>query len=105
MRVEFADKKLRDLFEYEGTVKGYSKALLKSYRSIVQFLMSASSEQDIRAMLAFHYEKLEKDKKYDDDNFHSIRLKDQGSTGKRLVLKRLDEDGLVLRIWSIEDYH
>ncbi len=102
MRVEFADKKLRDLFEYEGTVKGYSKALLKSYRSIVQFLMSASSEQDT-GVLAFITEA--EDKKYDDDNFHSIRLKDQGSTGKRLVLKRLDEDGLVLRIWSIEDYH
>ena len=105
MRVEFADKKLRDLFEYESVAKGYSKALLESYRSIVQFLMSASSEQDIRAMKAFHYEKLEKDKKHDDDNFHSIRLKDQGSTGKRLVLKRIEEDGLVLRIWSIEDYH
>jgi plasmid maintenance system killer protein len=105
MRVEFADKKLRDLFEYEVVPKGYSKALLESYRNIVQFLMSASSERDIRAMMSFHYEKLAKDKDHQDDNFHSIRLKDQGSTGKRLVLKRLDEDELILMIWSIEDYH
>lgn len=105
MRVEFASKKLRDLFEYESVAKGYSKALLESYRSIVQFLMNAPSEQDIRAMMSFHYEKLEKGKKHNDDNFHSIRMKDQGSTGKRLVLKRLDEDGLILVIWSIEDYH
>ncbi len=98
MDVSFADDDLERLFtdaQYSG---GYSKALVRSFRQKVQFILAASDERDLRQWKSLHYEQLKGKRKHQ----CSIRLNKQW----RLILeKQVEGDATRLVIVAIEDYH
>ncbi|MFN3218731.1 MAG: type II toxin-antitoxin system RelE/ParE family toxin [Acidimicrobiales bacterium] len=99
MRIRFADDRLRKLYEDPlARDPRLGRDLIKSFRKKMQFLASATNEQDIRAMKSLRLEKLGGDR----DGQHSIRLNDQW----RLILVfEHDPDGRLVIVVEIVDYH
>jgi toxin HigB-1 len=99
VRIEFADGELRRLYvDLEFALPQFGPDLTSAYRKKVGFLASASSELDLRAYKALHYEKLRGDR----EGQHSVRLNQQW----RLILRvETDDDGRLLIIIEIVDYH
>lgn len=98
MRIRFARAKLKRLVEDAGFRMGFDEAVVKKYRHVVQLIVAARDERDIRAMKSLHLEKLKGKRSHE----HSIRLKDQW----RMILElQKDTDGRIVVIVDIEDYH
>ncbi len=98
MRIRFKDEDLERLYEdADFTLPRFGSDVVKAFRKKVFFLANAESELDLRNYKALHYEKL-----VNRPGQHSIRLNDQW----RLILElETDENGRLLIIIDIEDYH
>lgn len=76
---------------------GYSQAIVRAYRKRMQAIRSAEDERTFYAMKSLHFEKL-----HGRGHQRSMRLNDQW----RLILElESTEDGKVVCVISIEDYH
>lgn len=100
MRIRFKHKKLEDLY-YDGVrVKGYSKTLVDAFFKVVGIIQAAVDERDLYALKSLHFEKLEGDR--GNRGEHSLRLNDQW---RLIILLERDEEGKLVVIVDIEDYH
>ena len=99
MRIRFKDHQLRRLHEEPNFIHSrFGIEVTKAFRKKVGFLLSARSENDIRAMRSLHYEKLKGKRSHQ----RSLRLNDQW----RLVLEiQTDDNGKEILIVEIVDYH
>lgn len=99
MKIEYRDDDLRRLAEeIDFRPSHLGPDVIKAYRRKIFLLDSATDERDLRAMRSLRLEKLKGRRA---DQF-SIRLNDQF----RLILKfRTDEDGRVVLVLELVDYH
>lgn len=99
MRIEFADDDLRRLFEdRQSRDPRLDQDIVRAFRRKVVFLQNALNEQDLYAQRSLHFEKLKGKRAH----HRSIRLNDQW----RLILELVtDDDGRLVIIIAIEDYH
>ena len=99
MRIDFEDDDLRRLYEERDFVlPRIGPEVTKAFRKVVNRLVAADSERDLRSSKALRYKKLQGDRM----GQHSVRLNDQW----RLILRtEADESGRLLIIIEIVDYH
>ena len=98
MLFRHADKTLKRLDEDPDFNGGFADNLVRAFRMRMQFIRDAASENDLRAMKSFHFEKLKGDRK----DQYSIRLNKQF----RLILQfEPSEEGKVAVVVALEDYH
>ena len=99
MRIDFEDDDLRRLYEERNFVlPRIGPEVTKAFRKVVNRLVAADSERDLRSYKALRYKKLQGDRM----GQHSVRLNDQW----RLILRtEADESGRLLIIIEIVDYH
>ena len=81
--------------EFDG---GYSQAVVRAYRKVVNLVRQAVDERDFRNIRSLNFERLKGDRKHQ----HSMRLNLQW----RLIVE-LEGKGTakVVAIMEIEDYH
>ena len=95
MRFRFVEAKLRRLYE---TGKGrYSADVIKAFFRVMGHIDQAIDERDLYALKGLHYEQLKGDRK----GQHSLRLNQQF----RLVIVSMQEQGTVILILELVDYH
>ena len=98
MRFCFADKKLARLYTEEKGRRKYPKEVIDAFFDVMAIVDAALDERDLRAMKSLHYERLEGKRRHQ----HSLAL----HGGFRLIVERgEDEQGRLLWVISIEDYH
>ncbi len=98
MRFRFVTDELRELYEGKSSNATYGRDLVRAFRKKMGLIDAAETEQDLRAMNSLHFEKLVGDRA----GQHSIRLNKQW----RLILElERDENGRLLAIIEIDDYH
>lgn len=98
MDVLFRDKNDRRLEVDPKFFGGYSAAIVKLYRSRINFIRQAQDERDLYGMKSLRFEKLKGDRSHQ----HSLRLNDQW----RLILEfDGDAPNKAAVIVGIEDYH
>ena len=98
MDVRFANKELDRLETDPGFDGGFPQEVVRKFRQRMQYIRAAPNEQDFYAMKSFHYEKLRGGRSHQ----RSMRLNRKW----RLILEiRQEEDGRVVIVVSIEDYH
>jgi toxin HigB-1 len=98
MDVEFADPKL-DRLEVDAKFgAGYSDAIVRGFRKVMQSIRAATDERDLYALKSLRFEKLNGNR----DHQRSLRINDQW----RLVVE-IEEynDKHRIRVIGIEDYH
>ena len=98
MRYDLRTRELRRLATEEDYLDGYSSAVVKAYRKMLQSIEAATDERDLRALKSHRFEKLKGKRSHQ----RSVRLKDQ----YRLILE-IDTQGgqRVVHVIDIEDYH
>jgi len=98
MDVRFADDDL-DRLETEGEFNArFDRAIVRKYRKVMQLIRAAPDERTFYQMKSLHYEKLKGKRSHQ----RAMRLNDQW----RLILELEEqEDGKLVVIVSIEDYH
>lgn len=97
MDVEFWSDDLARLEADESFNAGFDQAIVRSYRKLMQIIRDAPDERVFYALKSLHYEKLKGKRKHQ----RSMRLNQQW----RLILEVVENDGKVVVIVSIEDYH
>lgn len=98
MRFEFSSDDLARMYSESEFLGGFPREVVRAYRKRVQFIAQAVDERDFYAWRSLRYKKLKGDR----SDQRAMRLNDQW----RLVLKlRRGEDGSIVMILSIEDYH
>jgi proteic killer suppression protein len=98
MRIEFADAKLERLAVDPRYMHGLGPEVVRAHRKAVGYLDKCVDERDIRAIRGYRFKQLEGSRSHQ----WSIRLNDQW----RLILEfRRDEDGKVIVVVNVEDYH
>lgn len=100
MKIVFKDRQGLERAEKDPRFDaGLGPILVKAYRDKMDFLRSAKTEQDIRAMKTLHFEKLKGDRAHQ----HSIKLKHDG---KRLIFQIVGSgEDKYLQIDEVGDYH
>jgi toxin HigB-1 len=98
MEVRFRNAKL-DRLEVDASYDGgYSQAVVRSYRKLLQIIRAADDERVFRALKSLHFEKLRGNRSHQ----WSMRLNDQW----RLILEmERSSRGRVIVVIAIEDYH
>ncbi len=98
MDVRFKDKNL-DRLETDGRfTAGYSAAIVKAFRKVMQHTRASLDERDLRAWPGAHFEKLAPPR----EGQYSMRLNDQF----RLIVELEGEaPQKVVVIVEIDDYH
>jgi proteic killer suppression protein len=98
MNVEFANADLDWLETDQNFTMGLSPTLVRAYRKRLQQIRAAPDERDFYALKSLHFEKLKGSRQHQ----RSMRLNDQF----RLVIElREAEEGKIVRIVAVEDYH
>lgn len=98
MRFEFLSNDLARLYSEPDFDGGFPREVVRAYRMRVQYIASAKDERDFYAWKSLRYKKLKGNRSHQ----RSMKLNDQW----RLILElRKDENGKVVVIVSIEDYH
>jgi toxin HigB-1 len=98
MDVEFADDKYDRLEVDPHYLGGFSAAVVSLYRRRMQAIRAAVDERAFYALKSLHFEKLQGDRSHQ----RSMRLNRKW----RLILELIKrEDGTVVVVVSIEDYH
>ena len=98
MRFEFLSDDLARMYSESEFFGGFASEGVRAYRKRVQFIAQAVDERDFYAWKSLRYKKLKGDR----SDQRAMRLNDQW----RLILKlRRGEDGSIVMILSIEDYH
>ncbi len=98
MRFEFSSDDLARLYSEPDFDAGYPPGIVRAFRMRVQYIANAQDERDFYAWKSLRYKKLRGDRAHQ----RSMRLNEQW----RLILEiRKDEDGSLVVLISIEDYH
>lgn len=98
MQVRFAHKNLERLEGDPGYTAGFDADVVRAFRKLMQYIRAARDERDFYALKSLHFEKLKGRRRKQ----RSMRLNDQW----RLILEfERDENGKVVVIVEIEDYH
>ena len=98
MEVRFADVDLDRLETDREFNAGFDVAIVRRFRKTMQLIRAAPDERTFYQMKSLHYEKLKGKRSHQ----RSMRLNDQW----RLILEiEQQEDGKLVVIVSIEDYH
>lgn len=98
MEVEFDDSSLLRLASDASYDAGYDRITVKTFRMRVQLIRAAEDERAFYQLKSLHFERLQGGRQ----GQSSMRLNDQW----RLILRfRKKEDGKVVVIMSITDYH
>ena len=98
MDVDFKDE-MYDRLETDLTFTGgFARPIVTAYRKRLQYIRSATDERAFYSMKSLHFEKLKGNRAGE----YSMRMNDQW----RLILELAErQDGKVVWIISIEDYH
>ncbi len=100
MRFIFANKKLEQLYTAGAGAGKYPPEVLDAFFDKMAIIRAARNENDLRAIKSLHFEKLQGERGLRGER--SIRLNRQF----RLILRlETDEQGKLVCIISIEDYH
>lgn len=98
MRFRFRHKYLEQLYTQWAGAAAYGDEVVNAFFKVMAIIRNAHDERDLRAMRSLNYEALKGDRSHQ----HSLRLNRQW----RLIVERvMDEEGRLLRIIDIEDYH
>lgn len=97
MDVRHLDPKLERLETEAAFRGGYDHKLIKAFRKTMAIIRAAADERTFYALKGLHYEKLQGQRSHQ----RSMRLNDQF----RLLLQSEKDDGNLIVIVSIEDYH
>lgn len=99
MRIEFEDDELRRLaYESAFHTKRWSSDVTKAYRRVVNLIINAASDQDLRNLRGLRLEQLKGNRA----GTSSVRINDQ----YRLILRFFtDQDGRVAIVIEAVDYH
>ena len=97
MRVRHADRKLQRLEAEANYAPGFGRDVVKAFRKVMAVVRAAPDERAFYGLKSLHYEKLKGDRRRQ----RSMRLTDQF----RLVLELHDEEGRIVVVIGIEDYH
>ena len=100
MRFIFASKKLQALYTDESGAARYPPEVVDSFFDKMAMIQAANDESDLRAFKSLHFKKLKGERGKCGER--SIRLNKQF----RLTFTiETDDQGKLLRILDIEDYH
>jgi len=100
LRFIFASKKLQALYNDESEAARYPPEVVEAFFDKIAVIAAARDENDLRVLKSLHFEKLKGER--GNRGERSIRLNRQF----RLILTiETDEQGKLLRILDIEDYH
>lgn len=98
MELQFRSQRLKKAFESEKqAIRNWGPDVGKKYVTTVHFLGNVESMDDLRSFAFLR--------------FHGLRGNRAGQfavslTGKwRLILKAGDDDGAIVVVWGVEDYH
>jgi len=98
LRFQFKTQKLRSLYTDNQGARKYPPAVVDAFFHCMTIIAAAPDERDLYAAKSLHYERLRGKR----EGQRSIRLNDQ----YRLILVvEEDEQGKVLHIIEIADYH
>ena len=98
MRFDIPNPKLKRLVTDARYTHRLGPEVVKAYRKAVNFIDKCVDERDLRAIRGYRFKQLEGSRSHQ----WSLRLNDQW----RLIVEfRRDEDGKVIVIIDIEDYH
>lgn len=98
LEIKFADKNLDKLETDSKFTSGYSQAVVRAFRKVMQALRAANDERDIYAWKGMRFEKLSGNRAHQ----RSVRLNEQW----RLILEITGESPTKqILVISIEDYH
>ena len=98
MRFRFKSRKLSLLYTEERNAHKYPPGVVDAFFEVMSIISAAGDERDLHAMKSLHFEKLKGKRKEQ----RSVRLNEQF----RLTLSiSQDEQGKLLVILDIEDYH
>jgi len=98
MQVRFYNERLRVLEIDPTATGGFSQAVVRAFRKVMNVIRNAVDERDIRAMKSLRFEKLQGNRSHQ----HSLRLNDQW----RLIIE-IEESAPknTIVMVDIEDYH
>jgi len=100
MRFIFKNKKLEALYTKGEGAKKYSEAVINAFFDVMSIIDAAIDERDLYAFKGPRFEKLEGER--GNRGERSLRLNEQW----RLILSiEWDENGKIILIIDIEDYH
>jgi toxin HigB-1 len=98
MDVSFKDKSLDRLETDASYSAGWSGAIVKAYRKVMQHIRAASDERTFYSRRALHFEKLKDDR----EGQYSMRLNDQW----RLIVElHGTAPNKIVHVVEIVDYH
>lgn len=100
MRFIFASKKLQALYTDESGAARYPPEVVEAFFDKMAVIQAAGDESDLRALKSLHFEKLKGERGHRDER--SIRLNRQF---RLTITIEVDDQGKLLRILDIEDYH
>jgi proteic killer suppression protein len=98
MEVEFDDADLGRIEAEAGFNAGYSLAIVRAFKKVLNFIRAAADERDFRTMRSLNFERLKGNRQHQ----HSLRLNRQW----RLVIEIKEGNPKnVIVVVGIEDYH
>lgn len=98
MRFHFENKKLEELYTSEAGAKKYPAAVVEAFFDVMAIIDAAPDERDLYALKSLHFEALKGDRAGE----RSLRLNKQF----RLIVRlERDEEGSLVAVIKIEDYH
>jgi proteic killer suppression protein len=98
LRFVFKNKKLTLLYTDRTDAHRYPAEVIDAFFKVMAAIRNAQDERDLRALRSLNYEALKGKRSHQ----NSLRLNKQW----RLIVERhLDENGRILWIIDIEDYH
>ncbi len=98
MRFSFRNRDIELLYTERKNAHKYPNEVINGFFRVMAIIRNASDERDLRAFRSLNYEALKGNRSHQ----NSMRLNQQW----RLIVERhLDQDGRILWIIDIEDYH
>jgi proteic killer suppression protein len=98
VRFRFRHKHLEQLYTQRTGAAAYGDEVVNAFFKVMAIIRNAHDERDLRAMRSLNYEALKGKRSHQ----HSLRLNRQW----RFIVERMtDEEGRLLWLIDIEDYH
>ena len=100
MRFTFINSKLEDLYYEDKGAEKYSEAVVEAFFEVMSQIAAAKDERDLYALKGLRFEKLQGERGRQGER--SLRLNKQW---RLIITIEHDEEGKVILIINIEDYH
>lgn len=98
MRFRFENRKLEELYTSEAGAKRYPAAVVDAFFDVMAVIADAPDERDLYALKSLHFEALKGARAGE----RSLRLNKQF---RLIVQLERDEEGSLVAVIKIEDYH